>query len=52
MKVTLWPTKTSSSMATPSQMKVWLEILQFFRRKRSSDLYKGSDLGVIPTEQP
>ena len=30
MKVTLWPMKTSSSMVTPSQMKVWLEILQFF----------------------
>ena len=29
MKVTLWPMKTSSSMVTPSQMKVWLEILQF-----------------------
>ena len=30
MKVTLWPMKTSSSIVTPSQMKVWLEILQFF----------------------
>src|ERR1700676_3173999 len=30
MKVTLWPTKTPSSISTPSQMKVWLEILQFF----------------------
>ena len=29
MKVTLWPMKTLSSMVTPSQMKVWLEILQF-----------------------
>ncbi len=29
MKVTLWPMKTSSSIVTPSQMKVWLEILQF-----------------------
>ncbi len=28
MKVTLWPMKTSSSMVTPSQMKVWEEILQ------------------------
>src|SRR5437879_3450002 len=27
-KVTLWPTKTSSSMLTPSQMNVWLWILQ------------------------
>ena len=24
----VWPTKTSSSSITPSQMKVWLEILQ------------------------
>src|SRR5512140_3692133 len=30
MKVTLWPMNTSSSIVTPSQMKVWLEILQFF----------------------
>src|ERR1019366_833132 len=29
MKVTLCPMKTSSSIWTPSQMKVWLEILQF-----------------------
>jgi len=29
MKVTPWPTKTLSSMVTPSQMNVWLEILQF-----------------------
>src|SRR5690348_14140668 len=29
MKVTPWPMKTSSSRVTPSQMKVWLEILQF-----------------------
>ena len=29
MKVTLWPMNTSSSIVTPSQMKVWLEILQF-----------------------
>src|SRR5213593_2583632 len=29
MKVTLWPTKTSSSIVTPSQINVWLEILQF-----------------------
>ena len=28
MKATLWPTKTLSSMVTPSQTKVWLEILQ------------------------
>ena len=28
MNVTLWPMKTLSSMCTPSQMKVWLEILQ------------------------
>src|SRR5579864_5040113 len=30
MKVTLWPTKTPSSISTPSQINVWLEILQFF----------------------
>src|SRR2546428_4905387 len=29
MNVTPWPTKTLSSMVTPSQMNVWLEILQF-----------------------
>src|SRR5439155_14206753 len=28
MNVTLCPTKTTSSIVTPSQMKVWLEILQ------------------------
>ena len=28
MKTTPWPTNASSSMVTPSQMKVWLEILQ------------------------
>ena len=28
MNVTLWPMKTASSMVTPSQMNVWLEILQ------------------------
>src|SRR5258706_442815 len=27
VKVTPWPTKTWSSICTPSQMKVWLEIL-------------------------
>ena len=30
MKVTPWPMKASSSIVTPSQIKVWLEILQFF----------------------
>src|SRR5262249_17683526 len=28
MKVTLWPTNTLSSISTPSQINVWLEILQ------------------------
>ncbi len=28
MNETLWPTKTPSSTTTPSQMKVWLLILQ------------------------
>ena len=28
MNVTPWPMKTSSSIVTPSQMNVWLEILQ------------------------
>ena len=28
MKLTPWPMKTLSSMWTPSQMKMWLEILQ------------------------
>ena len=28
MNITPWPTKTSSSIVTPSQMKVWLWILQ------------------------
>ena len=29
VKVTLWPMKTSSCIVTPSQMKLWLEILHF-----------------------
>ena len=33
IKVTLWPMKTLSSMVTPSQMKVWLDILQFLPMK-------------------
>ena len=28
MNITPWPMKTLSSMVTPSQIKVWLEILQ------------------------
>ena len=28
MNITPWPTNTPSSIATPSQMKEWLEILQ------------------------
>ena len=28
MNITPWPMKTWSSIVTPSQMKVWLEILQ------------------------
>ena len=32
MKTTLWPIKTLSSIVTPSQIKVWLDILQFFRQ--------------------
>ena len=28
MNVTPWPTNTWSSIVTPSQMNVWLEILQ------------------------
>ena len=28
VNITPWPTKTPSSIVTPSQMKVWLEILQ------------------------
>ena len=30
IKDTLWPMKTPSSIVTPSQIKVWLDILQFF----------------------
>src|SRR5271166_1261248 len=30
MKVTLWPMNTLSSIVTPSQIKLWLETLQFF----------------------
>ena len=33
MNVTPWPMKTSSSMVTPSQMNVWLWILQFLPMK-------------------
>src|SRR5262249_5961675 len=29
MNITPWPTNTPSSIVTPSQMKVWLDILQF-----------------------
>src|SRR5262249_42127207 len=29
MNITPWPTKTPSSIVTPSQMNVWLDILQF-----------------------
>jgi hypothetical protein len=28
MKITPWPMKTSSSIVTPEQTKLWLEILQ------------------------
>ena len=48
MNITPWPMKTSSSMVTPSQMKVWLEILQL--RPIAGvllDLDKGADLGVV-----
>ena len=29
IKVTLWPIKTLSFICTPSQIKLWLDILQF-----------------------
>ena len=34
VNITPWPTKTPSSSVTPSQMKVWLEILQWRPTRR------------------
>ena len=53
MKVTPWPMKTWSSIVTPSQMKVWLEILQ----RRPTDAFfwistKAPILVSSPISQP
>ena len=48
MNITPWPMKTSSSIVTPSQMNVWLEILQ--RRPTRGvllDLDERADLGFV-----
>ena len=48
MNVTLCPIKTLSSIVTPSQMKVWLEILQFFPTLRILlDFDEGADFRVV-----
>ncbi len=53
MNVTLWPTKTSSSNTTPSQMKVWLEILQRAPiRAPFLDLDERADLDVVANLAP
>ena len=47
-ETTPWPTKTSSSIVTPSQMKVWLEILQFLSDSGVLlDLDERADFGVV-----
>ena len=48
MNMTPWPMNTSSSIVTPSQMKVWEEILQ--RAPDAGvllDLDEGADLGLV-----
>ena len=48
MNVTLWPMNTSSSSVTPSQIKVWLEILQRLADLCAFlDLHEGADFHVV-----
>ena len=48
MNITPWPMKTLSSIVTPSQMKVWLEILQRLPIAGVLlDLDKRADLGFV-----
>ena len=47
MNITPWPTKTSSSMNTPSQMKLWEEILQRSPTDRALlNFHEGADAGA------
>ena len=49
MKVTPWPMKTLSSIVTPSQMNVWLEILHRLAHLRVFlDLDECADFGFVP----
>ncbi len=53
INITPWPTKTSSSMVTPSQIKVWLDILQFLPIKAFFWIStKGPILVPSPMRQP
>src|SRR6266699_1629828 len=53
MNMTPWPTKTLSSIVTPSQTKVWLEILQFFPiRAFFCTSTKAPTLVFAPTSHP
>ena len=48
MNITPWPINTLSSMTTPSQIKEWLDILQFLSYSSILlNLYKRADLGVV-----
>ncbi len=48
MNVTLWPINTASSMVTPSQMNVWLEILQLLPIAGVLlNFDEGTDFGVV-----
>ena len=47
-KVTPCPMKTSSSMVTPSQMNVWLDILQLLPTEAFFWIFdESADLGVV-----
>jgi hypothetical protein len=58
MKVTPWPMNTSSSMVTPSQTNVWLEILQLLTDLRvllnldeRADLRLVADLTAVQVDE-
>ena len=58
MNVTLWPMKTLSSIVTPSQMNVWLEILQLLPTPRilldfdeCADLRVVADLAAVEVDE-
>ena len=48
MNVTPWPIKTLSSMLTPSQMNVWLEILHLLRLSRFSGSRRTRRFRIVP----